>query len=280
MSYSPPSKLVVTIAGSDCSGGAGIQADLKTFGVFGVFGASVITAVTAQNSQRFYQANVLSPEHFYSQWQAVLEGAPIAAIKLGMLGNAAMANAVADALGRFQQEFPATPIIIDPVLKASSGGDLSGEATAAVYKERLIPLAHLFTPNIPEAARLLGESEACDLNTVEQQAAALKQLGARAVLLKGGHLESPLPHEQTLACDVLVDDLGCYRFTAARIKTIHSHGGGCTLASAIAAGLAQGLNLRQAIAAAKTFIAGALAQSARLQLAPSNGPIHHFYSYW
>lgn len=280
MPSSSPARFVVTIAGSDCSGGAGIQADLKTFGVFGVFGASVITAVTAQNSQRFYQANVLTAEQFHSQWQAVLNAAPIAAIKLGMLGDGAMASAVADALQAFSAEYPAVPIVIDPVLKASTGGDLSGDQTRLIYNERLIPLAHLVTPNIPEAAKLLGQVEARDLAEVEQQALALKALGAKAVLLKGGHLNSQLPHEQTLACDVLIDQLGTYRFTAPRLAAQHSHGSGCTLASAIAAGLAQGLSLRQAIAAAKTFIAGALAQSARLQLAPSNGPIHHFYTYW
>lgn len=280
MPSSTPSRLVVTIAGSDCSGGAGIQADLKTFGVFGVFGASVITAVTAQNSQRFYCPNVLSPDQFRSQWRAVLEGSPISAIKLGMLGDEAMAHAVADALDAFSSVHPAVPIVIDPVLKASTGGDLSGAPTRRIYQERLIPLAHLLTPNVPEAATLLAQTEAADIAGLEQHAAALKALGARAVLLKGGHLNSPLPHEQTLACDLLIDDLGSYRFTSPRVSAEHSHGSGCTLASAIAAGLAQGLNLRQAIAAAKTFIGGALEQSARLQLAPSNGPIHHFYAYW
>ncbi|HNG60722.1 MAG TPA: hydroxymethylpyrimidine/phosphomethylpyrimidine kinase, partial [Cellvibrionaceae bacterium] len=163
MPSSPPSRLVVTIAGSDCSGGAGIQADLKTFGVFGVFGASVITAVTAQNSQEFYQANVLSPALFNSQWQAVVAGAPIAAIKLGMLGDGAMANTVADALEAFSADHPQVPIVIDPVLKASTGGDLSGEPSLKVYQERLIPLAHLLTPNIPEAAKLLNQTEAINL---------------------------------------------------------------------------------------------------------------------
>lgn len=277
---SNPTRLVVTIAGSDCSGGAGIQADIKTFGVFGVFGASVITAVTAQNSQRFYRANVLPVDYFKFQWQAVLEGAPIAAIKLGMLGNATMAAAVADALDSFRQLHPTVPIIIDPVLKASTGGDLCVGETYAVYKERLFPLADLVTPNIPEAAALLGLAEAQDVNAAELQASTLKDLGAAAVLLKGGHLNSSLPHEQTLACDLLVDDLGSYRFTSPRLNAQHSHGSGCTLASAIAAGMAQGLNLRQSIAAAKTYIAGALAQSARLELVPNNGPIHHFYTYW
>ncbi|MFO1370117.1 MAG: bifunctional hydroxymethylpyrimidine kinase/phosphomethylpyrimidine kinase [Marinagarivorans sp.] len=280
MPPSSPTPLVVTIAGSDCSGGAGIQADLKTFGVFGVFGASVITAVTAQNSQHFYQANVLTPAQFRSQWQAVLEGAPIAAIKLGMLGDQAMAASVAEALKDFKADHPAVPIVIDPVLKASTGGDLSGDHTRLIYTQQLIPLADLFTPNIPEAAKLLGEDEATDVAAAQQQAQVLKDMGAKAVLLKGGHLNSHLPHEQTLACDVLIDALGAYRFTSPRLPARHSHGSGCTLASAVAAGLAQGLGLRQAIAAAKTFIAGALEQSARLQLAPSNGPIHHFYAYW
>ncbi|HMY40704.1 MAG TPA: hydroxymethylpyrimidine/phosphomethylpyrimidine kinase, partial [Marinagarivorans sp.] len=221
MPSSPPSRLVVTIAGSDCSGGAGIQADLKTFGVFGVFGASVITAVTAQNSQEFYQANVLSPALFNSQWQAVVAGAPIAAIKLGMLGDGAMANTVADALEAFSADHPQVPIVIDPVLKASTGGDLSGEPSLKVYQERLIPLAHLLTPNIPEAAKLLNQTEAINLAAAEQQASALKTLGAKAVLLKGGHLNSHLPHEQTLACDLLIDALGTYRFTSPRLAAEH-----------------------------------------------------------
>ncbi len=275
-----PARLVLTIAGSDCSGGAGIQADLKTFAVFGVFGASIITAVTAQNSHSFYHANVLSPAQFNSQWQAVLAGAPIAAIKLGMLGDLPMAQAVADALETFCAYNPKVPIVIDPVLKATTGGDLSGDDTRQVYLERLMPLAHLFTPNILEAAKLLQQPAAVSVGEAEQQAAALKAKGAQAVLLKGGHLNSQLPHEQTLACDVLIDALGTYRFTAPRVAAEHSHGSGCTLASAIASGLAQGLNLRQAIAAAKTFIGGALEQSARLQLAAHNGPIHHFYAYW
>lgn len=276
---STPTRLVLTIAGSDCSGGAGIQADLKTFAVFGVFGASVITAVTAQNSHSFYQANVLNSAQFNSQWQAVLAGAPLAGIKLGMLGNAQMAHAVADALEQYQKQNPTVPIVIDPVLRASTGGDLSGEATT-VYLERLLPLAHVVTPNVNEAALLLNCSVANSLAAVEEQAMQLRACGAKAILLKGGHLQSTLPHEQTLACDLLVDDLGTYRFSAPRLACEHSHGSGCTLASAITAGLAQGLSLRQAIAAAKTFIGGALAQSARLQLAPSNGPIHHFYTYW
>lgn len=267
---SKPAAVVLSIAGSDSSGGAGIQADLKTGAAFGVFVATAITAITAQNSSGVSGIYPLTSAQLQAQIDAVLSGLPVAAIKIGMLANIELAETVAKVL-----EQTHLPVVLDPVMGATSGSSLmTQDGVTAYFRERLLPLATLVTPNVAEAARLLDVAPADSYDELEKQALALHQLSGRAVLLKGGDAQLPL------AVDYLVTASGTKPFSAPRQSTSHTHGGGCTLASAIAAGLAQGLSLEQSVAAAKSFIQGAISQSARLQLVPHNGPIHHFFQYW
>lgn len=263
-------RVVLTIAGSDSSGGAGIQADLKTGGAFGVYVATAITALTAQNSKRVAAIYPVTVAQLQSQLDAILEGMPIHAVKLGMLGNLALLDCVAGFLKAID-----VPVVIDPVLGATSGGSLvEGEDIVPAYVQRLFPLAHVITPNLTEAARLLAAPPATTYDAVEEQALALRDLGARAVLLKGGHLDLPK------AADYLATDSGVQVFSTPRLAARNTHGTGCTLSTAIAAGLAQGLGLAQAVAAAKTYIQGAISHGERLELVSDNGPVHHFFQYW
>lgn len=265
-----PAAVVLSIAGSDSSGGAGIQADLKAGAAFGVFVATAITAITAQNSAGVSAIYPLTPEQLQAQIDAVLSGLPVAAIKIGMLANIELAETVAKVL-----EATKLPVVLDPVMGATSGSSLmTDEGVTQFFRERLLPLATVVTPNVAEAARLLDTQQANSYDELEQQAKALHQISGRAVLLKGGDAELPL------AVDYLVTQDGVKPFSAPRQSTSHTHGGGCTLASAIAAGLAQGLTLEQSVAAAKSYIQGAISNSARLDLVPHNGPIHHFFQYW
>lgn len=265
-----PAAVVLSIAGSDSSGGAGVQADLKAGAAFGVFVATAITAITAQNSAGVSGIFPLTPAQLEAQIDAVMSGLPVAAIKIGMLANIELAETVAQFL-----DSCSLPVVLDPVMGATSGSSLmTDEGVTRFFRERLLPLATLTTPNVAEAARLLETHPAGSYNELEHQAMALQRISGRAVLLKGGDAELPL------AVDYLVTEQGVKPFSAPRQATSHTHGGGCTLASAIAAGLAQGLTLEQSVAAAKSFIQGAITQSARLQLVPQNGPIHHFFQYW
>lgn len=265
-----PTAVVLSIAGSDSSGGAGIQADIKTGAAFGVFVATAITAITAQNSAGVTGIYPMTAEQLQAQIDAVLNGLPVAAIKIGMLANLELAEAVARVVAATQ-----LPVVLDPVMGATSGSSLMTEqGVTDFFRTRLLPLATLTTPNVAEAARLLNEPLAGSYVDLERQAQALFELSGRPVLLKGGDAELPL------AVDYLVTPQGVRPFSAPRQTTTHTHGGGCTLATAIAAGLAQGLSLEQSVAAAKSYIHGAIEHSARLQLVPHNGPIHHFYQYW
>jgi hydroxymethylpyrimidine/phosphomethylpyrimidine kinase len=265
-----PTSVVLSIAGSDSSGGAGIQADIKTGAAFGVFVATAITAITAQNPAGVTGIYPLTPQQLQAQIDAVLTGLPVAAIKIGMLANIELAETVARVLAATK-----LPVVLDPVMGATSGSSLITEqGVTDFFRAHLMPLATLTTPNVAEAARLLGVSPATSYAELEAQAQALFQLTQSAVLLKGGDAQLPL------AVDYLATAKGVTPFSAPRQNTTHTHGGGCTLATAIAAGLAQGLSLEQAVAAAKSYIQGAIEHSARLQLVPYNGPIHHFYHYW
>lgn len=265
-----PAAVVLSIAGSDSSGGAGVQADLKAGAAFGVFVATAVTAITAQNSSGVFGIYPLTPAQLQAQIDAVLTGLPVAAIKIGMLANIELAETVTKVL-----EQTHLPVVLDPVMGATSGSSLmTQDGVTAYFRERLLPLATLVTPNVAEAARLLDVALADSYEELEIQALALHQLSGRAVLLKGGDAQLPL------AVDYLVTEKGTKPFSAPRQSTSHTHGGGCTLASAIAAGLAQGLTLEQSVAAAKSYIQGAIAHSARLHLVPHNGPIHHFFQYW
>ena len=261
--------IALTIAGSDSGGGAGIQADLKTFSALGVYGASVITALTAQNTRTVAMVHPASPAMIAAQMAAVFDDLAVRAVKLGMLGGPEAIATVADGLrGR------PLPIVLDPVMVAKSGDRLLPADALEALRSRLLPLATLLTPNLPEAADLLGTTPAADEAAMQDQAHALRALGAGAVLMKGGHADGPT------CVDLLVTRHGTTRLTAPRLTTRNTHGTGCTLSAAIAAGLAQGLALEPAVLRAHTYLQGALAAADALQVGHGHGPVHHFHAVW
>lgn len=265
-----PATVILTIAGSDNTAGAGIQADLKTGAAFGVYVATAITAITAQTATGPAEVFPVTPEQLERQISTVMTTLPVAAVKIGMLANPALLAVVAAWLRRFE-----IPVVLDPVFGATSGGALfEGREAEALYRQQLIPHVTLITPNLAEAGRLLEQAPAQNYEQMVAQVYALKQLGSQAVLLKGGHNTLPL------ATDCLLAEEELTPYSAPRQTALHSHGSGCTLATAITAGLAQGLTLPQAVAAAKSFIQGAIRHGERLQLVPKNGPVHQFYQYW
>jgi hydroxymethylpyrimidine/phosphomethylpyrimidine kinase len=261
--------VALTVAGSDSSGGAGIQADLKTFAAFGVYGASVITALTAQNSKGVLAVHAAPPDIVAAQLDAVFSDLDVAAVKIGMLANAAIAEAVSAALVRHR----AHNVVLDPVMAATTGVDLL-RADAMVALRGLIRQVRVLTPNLSEAAALLDVAIARDEAEMRAQAEKLLALGAGAVLIKGGHGGGPE------SVDLLVDTEHCVRLAAPRVPTKNTHGTGCTLASALAAGLAKGLPLDAAAHEAKTYVSAAIAAADRLGVASSNGPLHHFHKWW
>jgi hydroxymethylpyrimidine/phosphomethylpyrimidine kinase len=259
-----PVKIALTIAGSDSGGGAGIQADLKTFHQFGVFGTSVITAVTAQNTLGVLAWEPLPSELVVRQIDAVAEDLPPLAVKSGMLGSAEVVTAVADALGR--HGLP--NYVLDPVMIATSGDRLLHRDAERGIVERLIPRATIVTPNLAEAAALVGE-KVRDPEEMTHAGQALLELGARAALITGGHL----PDDEIV--DILIMEGGATRcFAHPRLDTTSTHGTGCTLSAAIAAGLAQGRPLQQAVADAVDFVQRAIA--AAPGLGRGHGPLNHF----
>ncbi|MCK0209531.1 bifunctional hydroxymethylpyrimidine kinase/phosphomethylpyrimidine kinase [Starkeya koreensis] len=268
MSGSTP--IAVTIAGSDSGGGAGIQADLKTFSALGVYGASVITALTAQNTLGVTGIHDVPPDFIAAQIDAVLSDLDVDAIKIGMLSRPEAIEVVAAGLERHGQ----STIVLDPVMIAASGDRLLVPEAIETLRARLLPRALLITPNLPEAAALLDEAPAATLEEVRGQAERLLAFGPRAVLIKGGHGEGPQ------STDVLLDSKGFFELSAARVATRNTHGTGCTLSSAIAAGLARGLKLRDAVTAAKDYLTRALACSEELHIGQGHGPVHHFHSWW
>ena len=262
--------IALTIAGSDSSGGAGIQADLKTFSALGVYGASVITALTAQNTRGVAGVFDVPADFVAAQMDAVFSDLNIAATKIGMLSRAETIEAVAAGLDRHA----AKNIVLDPVMVAASGDPLLRPDAVASLKRLLIPRALVVTPNLPEAAALLDAPPAADEAEMIRQGQAILSLGCKAVLVKGGHGGGPQ------AIDILVDRGGVHRYVAHRFDTKHTHGTGCTLSSAIAAGLAKELPLADAVAAAKNFITGAIEAAQRLSVGKGRGPVHHFYARW
>jgi hydroxymethylpyrimidine/phosphomethylpyrimidine kinase len=261
--------IAVTIAGSDSGGGAGIQADLKTFSALGVYGASVITALTAQNSKGVAAIHDVPADFIGAQLDAVFSDFAVGAVKVGMLGNAAAIDAVAAGLDRHRQH----NVVLDPVMVASSGERLL-RADAIEALRKLIGRVRVLTPNLPEAAALLGAAPARDEDEMRAQAQSLLTLGAGAVLLKGGHGAGPD------SVDVLVDVDGYARFAAPRVATENTHGTGCTLSAAIAAGLAKGLQLNAAVRDAKAYVSSAIAAADRLKVGTGRGPVHHFHAWW
>lgn len=260
---------VLTIAGSDSGGGAGIQADLKTVSALGCYGASVITAVTAQNTRAVTAIHLVPPDVIRAQIEAVLDDITVHAIKIGVVGSAPAIAAVAAAL----RDCP-IPIVLDPVMVAKSGDLLACDASIAALVRDLLPLAHVLTPNLPEAARLLGDLPAETEAAAVVQGMALRALGPRHVLMKGGHATGP--H----CTDILVGPEGSARFTAPRIRTQNTHGTGCTLSSAIAAGLAQGLTVAEAVGRAHDWLHHAIRAADGLSVGTGNGPVHHFHALW
>jgi hydroxymethylpyrimidine/phosphomethylpyrimidine kinase len=279
--------IALTIAGSDSGGGAGIQADLKTFAAFGVYGASVVTALTAQNTRGVRAIHYPPPEIVGAQIEAVLEDFTVTAIKVGMLGSVEIANVVAETLserspnslvGKAGETFlpleePGpkgrirTFLIYDPVMTASSGDALSGGDFVEAIRHFLLPLIDCLTPNLAEAAALLGEPIARNEERLARQGAALLKLGPRAVLMKGGHLEGEK------ALDLLVTEDAVRRFAASRLASKNLHGTGCTLSSAIAANIVLGAPLPEAVAAAKAFVRQAIERGRDVVLGAGVGPL-------
>ena len=251
---------VLAIAGSDSGGGAGIQADIKAVMAMGGYAATAITAITAQNTLGVQSVHQVPVAMVRAQIAAVLSDIGADAIKTGMLGEAETVEAVADEITRLA---PRTPLVVDPVMLAKGGQALLDPDALEILRQRLLPLATLITPNLPEAAALLGRPI---LDPVEA-AIALRTTGASAVLLKGGHGDGPD------LVDILIDGDGIHRFTSARIDTRHTHGTGCTLASAIAAGLAQGLGLREAVRRAIDYVQEAIRTAPGF--GEGHGPLNH-----
>lgn len=262
--------IALTIAGSDSGGGAGIQADLKTFSALGVFGCSAITALTAQNTRGVQGVLAVEPAFVRRQIDSVFEDIRVDAVKIGMLGTAAVIEAVAEALRCWRPPF----VVLDPVMVAKGGDRLLAEEAVDALRTRLLPLATVITPNLPEAAALLGEPVVRERRAMAAVAARLQGLGAANVLLKGGHLEGP-------ECpDLLMHGGELLWLEGRRVATRHTHGTGCSLASAIAAFLARGYPLPAACAEAKAWLEGALAAADRLGVGGGIGPVHHFWRLW
>ncbi len=260
----------LTIAGSDSGGGAGIQADLKTFSALGVYGMSAITALTAQNTQAVTGIMPVDPDFVARQIDAVFADIRVDAVKLGMLGGPEVIRAVADRLRHWRPRW----IVLDPVMVAKSGDKLLPDDAVHALKQELLPLASIITPNLPEAAVLLGEAPSTERRQLPGVAARLQGLGVANVLLKGGHLDNGD------SADVLLHGGELLWQRAERIATNNTHGTGCTLSAAIAAGLAAGRPLPDAVGRAKRYITGAIAAADRLAIGHGHGPVHHFFQTW
>ena len=260
---------VLSIAGLDPSGGAGILADVKAFSALGAYGTAVLTALTAQNTRGVSGVQPVAPAFVRAQLDTLLDDVRIDAIKIGMVANAEIAQAIADALAHVQ-----VPLVLDPVMVAKSGDRLLDESAVAVLRERLLPLATLVTPNLPEVGVLLGRRPPTSLAEMRQAASALHAMGARHVLVKGGHLagaESP---------DVAYDGLRLLELPAPRVQTSHTHGTGCTLSAAITALLPQRPDLDSVLRDAKSYVSAALHASQELVVGSGHGPLHHFHAWW
>jgi hydroxymethylpyrimidine/phosphomethylpyrimidine kinase len=255
--------VALTIAGSDSGAGAGIQADLKTFAALGVYGTSAVTAVTAQNTRGVRAIFGLPPTIVAAQIEAIFEDFDVTAVKIGMLPSAAIVEVVAEALVRFSPRF----VALDPVMVASSGDPLVESGAVAAMKSLLFPLIDCLTPNLAEAGALLGEPIAPNEQEMIRQGRALMALGARSVLVKGGHLESDQ------AVDVLVTAAATRRYACPRIASPHLHGTGCTLSAAITAHIAMGSGLEEAIAGAKAFVEKAIESGRAVTLGAGSGPL-------
>ena len=256
----------MTIAGSDSGGGAGIQADLKTFAALRVFGTSALTAVTAQNTLRVTDALELPTPLICSQIDAIMADIGTDAVKTGMLSSSAVIEAVADKI----QEYDLRRLVVDPVMVAKGGDRLLQEEAVETLRQVLIPLAEVVTPNVPEAEVLTGRRIET-LDDARDAAQELVRMGARTAVVKGGHLDGP-------ATDIMYDGNEFRAFTSQRVETTSTHGTGCTFASAIAAGLAKGLSVRDAVSQAKRYVTATIRRA--FPMGGGHGPLNHFYGLW
>lgn len=261
--------IAVTIAGSDSGGGAGIQADLKTFSALGVYGANVITAVTAQNTRGVSAVEDISPTVVAAQIDAVFSDLAVGAVKIGMVSRRETIAVIAAGLKRYDRL-----AVIDPVMVATSGDHLMQPDAIATLKEELLPLALILTPNLPEAALLTGRGIAETETEIAHQAEILLKLGARSVLMKGGHAKGKD------ATDVLFGEGDVLNLSRPRIKTRNDHGTGCTLSAAIAAGLALEKSIADSVVTAKAYLHAALVAADDLAVGRCHGPVHHFHHWW
>jgi hydroxymethylpyrimidine/phosphomethylpyrimidine kinase len=263
-------RIALSIAGSDPSGGAGIQADLKTFHQFGVYGMAALTALTAQNTVGVSGVHVVPAAFLTAQLRALADDIPPHALKTGMLATAELARTVAHAV----REYGWGALVVDPVMVATSGDRLLAAEAVDALRTKLIPRASVITPNLPEAAALLDEGVAADEAAVEKQGRRLLALGCKAVLIKGGHGES------AESIDYLIDAAGVIALAAPRIATKNTHGTGCSLSSAIAAELAKGADMETAVRNAKAWVSAAIAAADRFSVGHGHGPIHHFHRFY
>jgi hydroxymethylpyrimidine/phosphomethylpyrimidine kinase len=256
----------MTIAGSDSGGGAGVQADLKTFAALGVYGTSVLTAITAQNTVGVFAVHEIPTSIIAAQIDAVMTDIGADAVKTGMLASTAIIECVAGQLQRHRVPW----LVVDPVMVAKSGDRLLWEDGVEALRTRLVPLASVVTPNIPEAEVLTGIKIA-NGRGMRQAAERIVAMGARSVVVKGGHLDGP-------ATDLFYDGSHFQEFSAPRIDTRNTHGTGCTFASAVAAGLARGMEVTDAVALAKAYVTEAIRHS--LSVGQGRGPLNHFFKLW
>ncbi|CAN5864481.1 bifunctional hydroxymethylpyrimidine kinase/phosphomethylpyrimidine kinase [soil metagenome] len=257
-------RTALTIAGSDSGGGAGIQADLKTFAAHGVYGTSAITAITAQNTRGVTAWEPVATRLVVAQIEAVVTDIGADAVKTGMLANAAIVRAVAEAVGRLALRF----LVVDPVMIAKGGDRLLEETAVEAIRTRLLPLAHVVTPNIPEAEELAGMRIA-SIDDMRAAAGRILAMGPRVVLVKGGHLEG------AQSVDIACTAGAVLEFSGERFDTVHTHGTGCTLASAIAANLALGHDALEAIGRARGYVEGAIRNAPGI--GHGHGPLSHFW---
>jgi hydroxymethylpyrimidine/phosphomethylpyrimidine kinase len=262
--------VALTIAGSDSSGGAGIQADLKSFAALGVYGASVITALTAQNTTGVSGVHAVPPDFVTAQIDAVFSDLEVKAVKIGMVAQLATIDAIVAGLKRWSPKY----VVLDPVMVATSGDRLLTTDAVAGLRTKLIPRAALITPNLPEAAALLDEPIAASEAAIADQGQRLLAMGCGAVLIKGGHGQG------AESIDYLFGGNGTIALAAPRIATSNTHGTGCSLSSAIAAGLAKGEDMETAVRHAKAWISAAIAAADRLGVGTGHGPIHHFHRFY
>lgn len=268
-SISSNTPIVLTIAGSDSGGGAGIQADIKAMSATGSFACSVITAITSQNTQGVSAIFPIPLDHVASQLDAVFSDLNVAAVKVGMLADSNIIKVVADKINQYQPKY----LVIDPVMVATSGDLLLEQSAISTLKEALIPLADIITPNLPEGAALTGKPVPASEADMQDMVEELRSLGAKAVLLKGGHLE-----QDENSNDLLILPASTALISAKRFPTKNTHGTGCTLSSAIASYLAQGNDLTQSVELGKRYISEAIAHADQLNVGQGHGPVNHFYA--